>query len=159
MTPSLTNVTVSFVPDGTLVNGTQHSQMFQALNAQAPSTAAWEQDVLNDLHSIPALAGVSFTVGKDDGEALNSSGAVQNDPRFGAIRIAATPGLFGNEEIMISSRLLFAGPALIDPSQALPGQPPPPPPPGGYLSSLIDLGTYQWGKLFLPLGAPVGWIK
>jgi hypothetical protein len=157
-TPSTLNLTVSFVPDGTIVTGTQTSQMFKTLNAQAP-TAVWEADVLNDLHTLPALATDTFTVVADNGAPMTTAGAVWNDPRFGDIRIGGVANIWGSEDLITSSRLLLSGPTLIDPTN--PGAPATPPPsgttsPGTWLPSLIDLGTYQWGKAFLPIGTPVG---
>jgi hypothetical protein len=65
----------------------------------------------------------------------------------------------GGEETYLSTRYLFSGPSLIDPS-ALPTAPPPPTSTptatSTYLPSILDLGIYQWGRLFAPLGQPVG---
>jgi hypothetical protein len=156
VTPTV-NLTVSFVPDGTVIVPGKTSQMFAALNATAP-TASWEADVLNDLHGISALRDAVFTIVPDDGEALSTTGGV-HDGRFGDLRIAMAMNASGAEEAFLSSRYMFAGPNLIDPS-SLPAPPPPPgAPPATYLPSIFDIGGYQWGRLFGPLGQPVGMPK
>jgi hypothetical protein len=157
LTPTV-NLTVSFVPDGTVIVPGKTSQMFAALNTMAP-TASWESDVLKDLHGISALSNAVFTIVPDGGEALSTTGAV-HDSRFGDIRIAMGLNATGAEETYLSTRYLFSGPSLIDPS-ALPTAPPTTTPsspstPSTYLPSILDLGTYQWGRLFAPLGNPVG---
>jgi hypothetical protein len=89
--PNPGHLTVSFVPDGTMVNGYQ-SNLFQTLNAGA-ATSAWEQEILRALQTWAVNANINIGVVADGGQALGASGAAQGDPRFGDIRIAMAPEL------------------------------------------------------------------
>ncbi|HEY1860733.1 MAG TPA: matrixin family metalloprotease [Gemmataceae bacterium] len=89
--PNPGHLTVSFVPDGTTVNGYQ-SNLFQTLNAGA-ATSAWEQEILRALQSWAVNANINVGVVADGGQALGASGAAQGDTRFGDIRIAMAPEL------------------------------------------------------------------
>lgn len=94
MTPSgvtnPTQLTVSFVPDGTAV-GSQQSQLFQDYNALAP-TAVWQQEILASLQGVAAQANATLTVVPDDGASLTASA-----PQDGAIRVAAVDQLFATD--------------------------------------------------------------
>jgi hypothetical protein len=83
------HLTVSFVPDGTLV-GNQPSVLFQTLDAQRP-TADWQAEILSAFQAWALNAHINFGVKPDDGEPLGVPGPDQEDPRFGDIRIAAVP--------------------------------------------------------------------
>jgi hypothetical protein len=83
------HLTISFVPDGTLVSG-QHSNLFSTLNRIAP-TAAWEHTILQAFQSWAVNANINVAVVPDDGDPLGTPGRPQGDPRFGDIRIAAVP--------------------------------------------------------------------
>jgi|GEM_PF-5662439 len=83
------HLTVSFVPDGTLV-GTQHSQLFQTLNATQP-TAVWQQEILRAFQTWAVNAQINFALTPDGGQPLGVPGPDQGDPRFGDIRIGAVP--------------------------------------------------------------------
>src|SRR5207244_3611365 len=82
---------VSFVPDGTAVDGSQ-SSLFQKLGGQA-STTAWQTEILRALQTWAANANINLSVVGDDGEALGVTGLLQGDARFGDIRVAG--GLMG----------------------------------------------------------------
>src|SRR5438309_11687434 len=79
-------LTVSFVPDGTDVDGHQ-STLFQTLDAQAPS---WQSDVLRGLQTWAVNANINLKVVPDGGQPIGTPGLLQGDPRFGDIRIAAS---------------------------------------------------------------------
>jgi hypothetical protein len=85
--PNAENLTVSFAPDGTKI-GTSSSSLFQTLNALAP-TQTWETTVLGALQTWAQYANINLTVVPDDGLPFGTAGALQNDPRFGDIRIGA----------------------------------------------------------------------
>jgi hypothetical protein len=98
--PNASHLTVSFVPDrttvGTLNNNPIPSQLFSLFGAQGISASVWQGEVLRALQTWAAHANISFSVVADDGEPLGTPGALQGDPRFGDIRIAAaslSPGL------------------------------------------------------------------
>src|SRR5690349_13408138 len=79
------HLSVSFVPDGTLV-GNQPSVLFQALDAQRP-TADWQAEILGAFQTWAVNAHINFAVKPDDGEPLGVPGPDQEDPRFGDVRI------------------------------------------------------------------------
>lgn len=83
------HLTISFVPDGTLVDG-QKSSLFSTLNAQS-DTAVWQAAILKAFQTWAANANVNVGVVPDDGEPLGTPGKTEGDPRFGDIRIAARP--------------------------------------------------------------------
>jgi hypothetical protein len=83
------HLTISFVPDGTLVDG-QKSNVFAKLNAQG-DTAVWQAAILKAFQTWAANANVNVGVVPDNGEPLGTPGKTEGDPRFGDIRIAARP--------------------------------------------------------------------
>ncbi len=93
--PDAPHLTISFVPDGTLV-GVQASNLFATLNALEP-TAAWQRDILRAFQAWGNVANINFGLVSDDGEALGTPGRPQGDPRFGDIRIAAVNLVNGEE--------------------------------------------------------------
>src|SRR3954454_1044419 len=66
------HLTVSFVPDGTLV-GTRPSNLFQLLDAQRP-TADWQAEILRALQTWAVNAHINFGVMPDDGQPLGVPG-------------------------------------------------------------------------------------
>ncbi len=87
--PDNMHVTLSFVPDGTQV-GNYQSSLFRTLNAFAP-TATWQREILRAFQAWAAPANLNVGLVSDSGDPLGTTGAVQGDPRFGDIRIAAAP--------------------------------------------------------------------
>src|SRR5581483_4201946 len=83
------HLTISFVPDGTQVNG-QKSNLFATLNAQSDA-AVWQAAILKAFQTWGVNANVNVGVVPDDGEPLGTPGKTEGDPRFGDIRIAARP--------------------------------------------------------------------
>jgi hypothetical protein len=83
------NLTLSFVPDGTKIAG-HTSNLFQTLNAQEP-TAVWEQQILRAFQTWAVEANINIAVVPDSGAPLGVAGQSQHDPRFGDIRIGAQP--------------------------------------------------------------------
>src|SRR5262249_15142040 len=83
------HLTISFVPDGTLIAG-DRSDLFQQLDTAQPTTD-WQAQILQAFRTWAAAARINFSVVDDDGEPLGTPGPDQGDPRFGDIRIAARP--------------------------------------------------------------------
>lgn len=81
------NLTISFVPDGTPIDGVQ-SNLFGALGGDV---SAWQRQILRAVQSWAQNANINVSVVADSGAALGAAGASQGDPRFGDIRIAARP--------------------------------------------------------------------
>jgi hypothetical protein len=87
--PDGSHLTLSFVPDGTVL-GNYQSSLFQTLNAVAP-TATWQREILRAFQTWAANANLNIGVVADGGDPLGTGGAVQGDGRFGDIRIGAAP--------------------------------------------------------------------
>jgi hypothetical protein len=83
-------LTVSFVPDGTDVDGPP-SQLYQKMALSGLSQSVWQGTILSALESWSAVTNVNFSVVGDNGAPLGAPGAVQGDPHFGDIRIACRP--------------------------------------------------------------------
>jgi hypothetical protein len=97
--PDATHLTVSLVPDGTRA-GALPSQLFQALNASAPSVV-WQTEILRALQTWAVQANVNIGLVPDGGQALGATGALESDPRFGDIRISGTP--LSSEVVAVSN--------------------------------------------------------
>jgi hypothetical protein len=87
-------VTISFVPDGTLIgynqNGPIYSTLFADFNAQFPTTAAWQKQILLAAQSWAAATNLNFAVVSDDGVDIGTIDGdfEQGDPLIGDIRVA-----------------------------------------------------------------------
>jgi hypothetical protein len=86
--PDAQHLTLSFVPDGTPVDG-YRSTLFQTLDKRP--TRDWQAVLLRAVQTWASQANIHVTVVPDGGEPLGTPGAVEGDPRFGDIRIAAHP--------------------------------------------------------------------
>jgi hypothetical protein len=78
-------ISYSFVPDGTSIGGVP-SDLQQTLNASFP-TASWKAQFAKAAAAWQKMANVNFTLVSDNGAPLGVSGNMQNDSRFGDIRI------------------------------------------------------------------------
>lgn len=87
--PDGAHLTLSFVPDGTRVNG-YRSNLFATLDAVAPR-GAWQREVLRAFQTWAQYADINVGVVPDSGWPLGAPGAVQGASGFGDIRIAAIP--------------------------------------------------------------------
>ena len=85
-----THLTLSFAPDGTTIAG-QPSALFQTLNAQFPSAAAWQNVIVQAFQTWAAQANISIGLTTDSGAPFGVAGLMQGDARFGDIRIGAVP--------------------------------------------------------------------
>jgi len=97
--PNPQHVTVSFVPDGTAI-GSAQSNLFQTLNSQA-TTNVWETTILQAIKTWAANTNISVALVNDGGQPIGTSGALQGDPRFGDIRVAAEP--LGSDVVAITA--------------------------------------------------------
>lgn len=79
------NVSVSFMPDGTLISGYQ-SNLFSVYNGTY-SQATWQREVARALQSWANVSNLNFHFVPDDGSAQGTAGLAQGDSRFGDIRI------------------------------------------------------------------------
>ncbi len=87
--PDATHLTLSFVPDGTLVSGAP-SSLARTLDAVAPP-AVWQGEIVRAFRAWAGPAGIDLRVRADGGQPLGTTGAVQGDDRFGDIRVAGRP--------------------------------------------------------------------
>src|SRR5947207_246124 len=85
------HLTLSFVPDGTGVDGVGSSLFARLQPNGAPAPFNWQNEVLRAVQTWAAAANVNVDVVADNGAALGSPGAPQGDAGFGDIRVAARP--------------------------------------------------------------------
>ncbi|MGL4424576.1 MAG: matrixin family metalloprotease, partial [Gemmataceae bacterium] len=81
------SITLSFVPDGTLVDGVP-SNLNAAMNGDGLSTSTWQREVLRAVQSWIGDLDADVGVVSDSGAPIGSTGRTQGDIRFGDIRIA-----------------------------------------------------------------------
>jgi Matrixin len=84
------HLTVSFVPDGTKVDGTT-SVLSQMMSRDLIPQAVWQGQILQAFQAWENVTNVNFRVVPDNGAPLGAPGAPQGDNGFGDIRIAAIP--------------------------------------------------------------------
>jgi hypothetical protein len=80
------NVSVSFMPDRTLIAGSYPSNLFAVYNAAYPQ-ATWQREVARALQVWADVSNLNFHFVADDGSPQGTAGLAQGDPRFGDIRI------------------------------------------------------------------------
>lgn len=82
------NLTLSFVPDGTDVNGapSRLSEVFAGI-----PTDVWQGEILRAFQTWAVAANVNVGLVADDGSPLGAPGSPQGDVRFGDVRVAAVP--------------------------------------------------------------------
>src|SRR5690349_21352854 len=78
-------ITYSVVPDGTSIGGVP-SNLQATLNAHF-ATSDWKAQFAKAAAAWQKMANVNFTLVSDNGAPLGVSGNLQNDPRFGDVRI------------------------------------------------------------------------
>jgi hypothetical protein len=94
-------ITLSFMPDGTVLAGSASgpitSNLFQKFNAKFGSPATWQNQVLKAAQQFAAQTNINFAVKPDDGSNAGSGTYQQGDPGKGDIRIGGynfgTPAL------------------------------------------------------------------
>ncbi len=99
--PSPQLITLSFVPDGTLMtsnlNGNVYSNLFATFNAKwSPGT--WQAEILKAAQLWAQQANVNFAVVSDNGTAAGGGKYQQGDPGMGDIRVGAYN--FGNTKYL-----------------------------------------------------------
>jgi hypothetical protein len=96
--PSPQLVTISFVPDGTIIgvtgSGYAYSNLFQKFNARFGTPATWEKVILQAAQTWAAQTNLNFTVVGDNGTAIGQGAYQQGDPNMGDIRVGGFA--FGN---------------------------------------------------------------
>jgi hypothetical protein len=84
-------ITLSFVPDGTLLGSTSsgyiYSNLFAAFNSKFGSTARWQNEVLRAAQVWAQQANLNFAVVADNGAPIGSGQYQQGDAGFGDIRL------------------------------------------------------------------------
>jgi predicted Zn-dependent protease len=90
--PSPQLITLSFMPDGTLVssgvNGNVYSDLYATLNARMP-TATWQDAVLTAAQTWAQQANINFAVVADNGTPAGQGNYQQGDPGMGDVRVGA----------------------------------------------------------------------
>jgi Matrixin len=84
--PSPQLITISFMPDGTTVDG-QVSNLFAKFNTKFGSAATWENQFLKAAQQWAQNTNINFAVVPDSGAGDGSGSYQQGDPTFGDIRI------------------------------------------------------------------------
>ena len=87
--PEAQHLTLSFVPDGTSVQG-QSSQLFQTLDSKL-GAGQWESSILNAFQTWAENSNINVGQVADGGQPGGTAGPAQGDSRFGDIRISAIP--------------------------------------------------------------------
>jgi hypothetical protein len=80
-------ITVSFVPDGTIIDGVA-SNLQATLNAKFGSPAVWQNVFKKAVQAWAEQTNINFTFVSDDGEPDAAGSYEQGNPNFGDIRIA-----------------------------------------------------------------------
>ena len=84
--PAPALVTISFMPDGTSING-QSSNLFSTFNTKFGTVATWQNQILKAAQQWAQQTNINFAVVSDNGTATGSGSNQQGDPGFGDIRI------------------------------------------------------------------------
>jgi hypothetical protein len=84
-------LTLSFAPDGTNIDGYQSTLSAGLGNQVSSSTKAWEMEVLRGLQTWAVNSNINIGIVSDGGQAFGATGLNQGDSRFGDIRIGARP--------------------------------------------------------------------
>jgi len=85
-------ITISFVPDGTIVgannNGNVYSNLFATFNAKFGSAAVWQNQLLKAAQQWAQQTNVNFAFVSDNGATIGTGSYQQGDPAFGDLRIS-----------------------------------------------------------------------
>jgi matrixin len=89
--PNPQRVTLSFVPDGTVLgsnaNGPEYSNLFSTFNAQFGAAPKWQNPIISAAQGWAQESGVSVVVVPDNGTPSGQGSFQQGDPGMGDIRI------------------------------------------------------------------------
>ena len=83
-------ISYSFAPDGTNVAGVP-SALYQSMASRGITESQWKEELRRAAATWQSVAGLNIAEVADDGSPFGLPGDQQKDPRFGDIRIAATP--------------------------------------------------------------------
>ncbi len=83
---AITNVSVSYMPDGTLISSSYPSTLVATYDAAYP-TATWQYEFARALQTWASVTPLNFHFVADDGSPQGTSGLAQGDSRFGDIRL------------------------------------------------------------------------
>lgn len=83
------NLTLSFVPDGTQLD--QHASSLATTFSQIGESDIWKSTILEAFQTWAIHANINIGVVEDRGLPFGTSGPIQQDPRFGDIRVGAIP--------------------------------------------------------------------
>ena len=83
------DLTLSFVPDGTAVSGANSD--LSALLRPAGTQQQWEREILRAFQTWAVNANVNIGLVADGGQPMGTGGTPQGDIRFGDIRVGARP--------------------------------------------------------------------
>src|SRR5262249_43935913 len=72
------NVSVSFMPDGTLISSSYASNLFAVYNAAYPQ-ATWQREVARGLQAWADVSNLNFHFVADDGSPQGTAGLAQGD--------------------------------------------------------------------------------
>jgi hypothetical protein len=90
--PHANYVTLSFVPDGTVVGSVggnpAYSNLFATLNARFGSASVWEPQILRAAQNWAAMTNLNLQVVSDNGTSIGQGAYEQGDPNMGDIRIS-----------------------------------------------------------------------
>jgi hypothetical protein len=97
-------ITLSFVPDGTIIgssnNGYIYSNLFATFNDHPGwTTAGWEKQILKAAQSWAQQTNINFALVSDNGATLGQGSYQQGDPNMGDIRIGGYN--FGNNYLAV----------------------------------------------------------
>jgi hypothetical protein len=83
-------ITISFVPDGTLMtsgaNGNVYSDLFAKFNARWP-TQTWQDAIISAAQTWAQYANINFSVAADNGTPSGQGSYQQGDPGMGDVRV------------------------------------------------------------------------
>ncbi len=98
-------ITISFVPDGTVLatNGTQQvgSNLFSTFNSNARLNGQWQNIILKAAQTWAQQTNINFTVVPDNGAPEGSGNDQEGNPGFGDIRIGGYN--FGNSVVALTT--------------------------------------------------------
>src|SRR5262245_20737812 len=80
------NVSVSYMPDGTVIASSFPSNLFATYNAAYPQ-ATWQREFARALQSWANVSNLNFHFVGDDGSPQSTAGLAQGDSRYGHVRI------------------------------------------------------------------------
>ncbi len=111
--PMPQRVTISFVPDGTLLGYNSSGQaitstLFSDFAALGPAST-WEKQILKAAQTWAMQTNVNFSVVADNGAPSGTGNYEQGDPNMGDIRVAGYQGGTGNGQPLASAYMAPPG--------------------------------------------------